>query len=156
MTAKEVLSQALLLDMEIDNKVQQVFQLRNRATKVNAVITGMPGCPIKNNDGFAGVIAKIVDLENDINESIDRLVDLKKAIISCIEQMPTQEYRVILSKKYVNGLSWEQIAVDMNYHIRYVMKLHHAALNEIDEIMPAKMKEDTKRHFLTSLDSDIM
>lgn len=138
MTAKEYLSQAFLLDMEIDNKVQQVYQLRGRATKVNSVMTGMPGCPIKNNDGFAGVIAKIVDLENEINDSIDRLVDLKKEIISCIERMPTQEYRVLLEKRYINGHSWERIAVDMNYNIRYVQKLHSLALIAIGDFIPDK------------------
>ena len=80
MTAKEYLGQAYRLDQRIDAKLEQVANLRALATKATATITDMPRSSSPNLQHMEGTIVKIVDLEQEINEDIDRLVDLKKEI----------------------------------------------------------------------------
>ena len=85
MTAKEYLGQAYRLDQRIDAKLEQVSNLRALATKATATISDMPRSSSPNLQHMESTILKIIDLEQEINEDIDRLVDLKKEITAAIK-----------------------------------------------------------------------
>ena len=77
------------------------------------------------------LIMKIVDLENEIDAAIDALVDLKRDIIQVINQVGNSEYRLLLEKRYLRCEPWEEIAVAMQYSLRYIHKLHGEALKVV-------------------------
>ena len=93
---------------------------------------------------MADAVCKIVDLQADINRDIDTLVDLKKEIMGVIKAVTNPEHQTLLEKRYLCFLSWEKIAVDMGYDLRYTHKLHIRALEEC--VIPALPEVDTKRH----------
>ncbi len=130
MTAKEYLSQARYLDMRINSKIQQVAALNDLATKATSTLTGMPHNPNHATSTMEEAIAKIIDLQSEINNDIDRLVDLKRDISGIIKTVGNTEYQTLLEKRYLCFLSWEQIAVDMKYDLRYLHKLHSRALKK--------------------------
>ena len=74
MTAKEYLSQAFHIDQRISSKLSQVMRLREAATNCTATLTDMPRPDSPSRQQMADTICKIVDLEREINEDIDRLV----------------------------------------------------------------------------------
>ena len=78
MTVKEYLSQAKFLDQRINSKIQQVASLNDLATKATSALTGMPRNPNHATSTMEEAIAKIIDLQSEINSDIDRLVDLKQ------------------------------------------------------------------------------
>lgn len=135
MNAKEYLGQAYRLDQRIDAKLEQVSSLNDLATKATTTITGMPKSPSQASSRLEATIAKIVDLQNDINRDIDNLVDLKRSIISLIKDIGNTEYQTILEKRYLCFMTWEQIAVDMNFSIHYLYKIHSQALDAADRVM---------------------
>ena len=45
-------------------------------------ITGMPGNPNRDRSRLEEVVVKIVDMENEVNDDIDRLIEAKKEIAS--------------------------------------------------------------------------
>ena len=128
MTAKEYLSQAYRLDQRIDSKIEQVASLNDLATKCTSTITGMPHNPSGSTSTMADTVCKIIDLQAEINRDIDALVDLKREIIGVIKAVDNPEYQTLLEKRYLCFLHWEQIAVDMNYGIDNIFKLHKKAL----------------------------
>ena len=128
MTAKEYLSQAYRLDQRINSKIEQVASLDELATKCTYTLTGMPGNPNRGNSTMADAVVKIIDLQNQINRDIDRLVDLKREIVEVIKAVEIPEYQTLLEKRYLCFMSWEKIAVDMNYSIDNVFKVHRKAL----------------------------
>ena len=144
MNTKTYLSQARYLDMRIKSKLQQVDSLNELATTCTSVLTGMPRNPSGSTSRMADAVCKIVDLQNDINRDIDKLVDLKKEIMGVIKAVVNPEHQTLLEKRYLCFLSWEKIAVDMGYDLRYTHKLHIRALEEC--IIPALTEVDTKRH----------
>ena len=75
MTAKEYLSQARFLDNRINSKIQQVSSLNELATKCTATISDMPKSQSISNSRLEDTVVKIVDLQEEINRDIDRLVD---------------------------------------------------------------------------------
>ena len=144
MTTKTYLSQARYLDMRIKSKLQQIDSLNELTTTCTSVLTGMPHNPSGSVSRMADAVCKIVDLQNDINRDIDTLVDLKKEIMGVIKAVANPEHQTLLEKRYLCFLSWEKIAVDMGYDLRYTHKLHIRALEEC--VIPALPEVDTKRH----------
>ena len=136
MTAKEYLLQAKFLDMRINSKIQQVEALNDLATSASSVLTGMPRNPNKATSKMADAVAKIVDLQAEINHDIDELVDLKKTISYTIKAVPSPELQTLLEKRYLCFQSWEIIAVDMNYSMQHLFRLHDKALKEITAFLP--------------------
>lgn len=136
MTAKDYLMQAKFLDMRINSKIQQVEALNDLATSASSVLTGMPRNPNKATSKMADAVAKIVDLQAEINHDIDELVDLKKAISYTIKAVPSPELQTLLEKRYLCFQSWEIIAVDMNYSMQHLFRLHDKALKEITAFLP--------------------
>ena len=144
MNTKTYLSQARYLDMRIKSKLQQVDSLNELATTCTSVLTGMPRNPSGSTSHMADAICKIVDLQAEINRDIDTLVDLKKEIMGVIKAVVNPEHQTLLEKRYLCFLSWEKIAVDMGYDLRYIHKLHTRALDECK--IPVLSEVDTKRH----------
>lgn len=139
MIAKEYLMQAKFLDMRINSKIQQIEALNDLATSATSVLTGMPHSPNKATSKMADAVAKIVDLQAEINHDIDMLVDLKREISSTIKAVPSSELQTLLEKRYLCFQSWEQIAVDMGYSMHHLYKLHNQALSIYDGFL----KQDT-------------
>ena len=131
MTAKEYLAQAYRLDQRINSKLEQVASLNELATKCTSTLTGMPHNPNRGTSTMADAIAKIVDLQAEINRDIDRLVDLKRDMVRAIKAVDNTEYQTLLEKRYLCFMSWEQIAVDMNYSLQHTFRLHDNALKKI-------------------------
>ena len=128
MTAKEYLSQARLLDTRINAKIQQVAALNDLATSTTATLSGMPHSPNRGSSKMADAVVKIVDLQHEINHDIDELVDLKQEITRRIKSIPNTEFQLVLEKRYLCFMPWEQIAVDMGYSIQHIYRLHDWAL----------------------------
>lgn len=131
MTAKEYLSQALLLDHRIDSKIEQIASLNALATKCTSAITGMPHNPSPSQSTMADAICKIVDLQELLKKDLSTLVDLKREIMGVINGIENDEYKTVLEKRYLCFLSWEQIAVDMGYEMSWLYRLHQRALEKV-------------------------
>lgn len=131
MTAKEYLSQAFRLDQRINSKIEQVASLNELATKCTSSLTGMPRNPNYATSTMADAVVKIIDLQTEINRDIYRLVSLKREIVTAIKAIENPEYQTLLEKRYLCFLTWEQIAVDMGYDLRWIYRIHKRALEKI-------------------------
>lgn len=134
MNTKEYLKQAFYLDKRINSKLEQVENLNTLATKANATLSDMPKSPNRGTSRLEETIVKIIDLQQEINKDIDKLVDLKAEIVRLIKKVENKELQAILEKRYLCFDSWEKIAVDMNYDIRHIHRLHNRGLKEISSL----------------------
>ena len=131
MTAKDYLGQAYRLDQRINSKLEQVLSLRDLTTKATATMSDMPGGGSRNVYKMQDIVAKIIDLENEINAEIDHLVDLKREIREVISAVKNLECQTLLELRYLCFKTWEQIAVEMNYSIQHIYRLRDKALTQI-------------------------
>ncbi|MGI6497266.1 MAG: DUF1492 domain-containing protein [Oscillospiraceae bacterium] len=134
MTAKEYLGQAYRLDQRINSKLEQVASLNELATKCTWALTGMPRSPSRRTSTMAEVVAKIVDLQTEINHDIDRLIDLKREMVKLIKSVDNTECQTLLELRYLCFKTWEQIAVDMGYTIDNVYRIHRKALSVVSAL----------------------
>ena len=137
MTARDYLSQAYRLDQRINSKLEQVESLNELATKVSSTLTGMPKNPNSATSTMADTVTKIIALQAEINNDIERLVDLKREMVAVIKAVLNTERQTLLELRYLCFKTWEQIAVEMNYTVRNVHLLHKEALKAV--VVPASL-----------------
>ena len=130
MTKKEFLNQYRNAEREIAIKLDEIVWLRAMATKVTQVLT-----PDKVKGGMENrreeSIAKIVDMEKEIGASIDNLKKIREQVECAINAIPDANQRDVLRLRYLNGKTWEQIAVQLEFSYQWVCKLHGRALQNI-------------------------
>ena len=130
---KDYLSQAFRIDQRIQSKMEQVASLNDLATRATVTYSDMPGRGTRNIHRMEDAILSIIELEAEINADICKLVDTKKDIVHKIKSVENPEYQTLLELRYLCFKSWEQIAVDMGYDLRWLYRLHHRALNAVIE-----------------------
>lgn len=131
MNAKQFLKQGFWLDEAINTKLESLTMLRSIATKTTATLSNDCVGGTRTLNKVEANVIKIIDLENSINDDIDELVDIKKGMMKYIKKIDSYEYRVLLEKRYLQHISWEQIAVDMGYSSQHIFRLHDEALKII-------------------------
>ena len=105
------------------------------ATKATAVINAMPRSTSPDAHRSQNVIAKIVDLENEVSGDLNELVDLKSNITHLIKSLQNRDYQTLLELRYLCFKPWEQVADSMGYSLHHLYKLHNAALDACGRLM---------------------
>ncbi len=135
MTAKEYLGQAYRLDQRINSKLQQVESLRSLTQKVTASYGGEPVSHSRNVTSLQDTIVRLMEAEEQVNRQIDELVNLKMDIAALIDRVRNESYRLILEKRYLCFLPWDEIGADMHYSSRWVRNVHERALEVVGKLL---------------------
>lgn len=138
MKSREYLGQAFYLDQRVNSKLEQIASLREIAMKTTSILTDSPLNTSINPYSMGDAISKIMDLENEINSDIDKLVDLKREIATLINGITTVEYKILLELRYLCFHTWEQIAEELGYNLRWIYRMHGKALNAFEVILSDK------------------
>lgn len=125
MDAKEYLSQALWLDRIINNKLEQQEEVRAKAERTTVDISQekVSGGNITKSPMEDSTV-KLADLSREIDDYVDRYVNLKVKIQNTISKLSDFRYILILEMRYLNNKAWDDIAMTIGYDTRYTMKLH--------------------------------
>lgn len=142
MKARDFLSQAYRIDQRINSKLEQVDSLNLLATKATSTLTGMPKNPNHATSTMADAVCEIIDIKNNLNDDLAKLLKCKISIIQIIQGVNNTEYRLILEKRYLSYQPWEDIAYDLNYSVSWVLKLHRKALRAVDAVIARKENEN--------------
>ena len=134
MTAKEYLEQIDKLDALIKNKLIELEQWKSVAFGITAQMGGDRVQSSGDQQKMASAIAKYIDIEREIDASIDRLVDLRNEVISTIEQLKKEEYE-LLHLVYVQQLSLRDAADKMSYSYSWATWAHGKALLNVQKII---------------------
>ena len=143
MRAKEYLSQALNLDHRINSKLEQLENLKTLAMRVTTNFAQEKVSGGKSLRGpFENTMAKIIDLENEINQEVDRFIELKQEIMDTISQVEDVNCQLVLENRYINGKSWEDISLKLGYSRSGVFRIHGEGLKEVNRILKKWTKMD--------------
>lgn len=141
MNAKEYLSQAFQLDQRINSKLEQVSMLRDLALKTTSVLQDDKVQSAKQQSPMESALVKLMSLEEEINNDIDQLIDLKRELTTFVSEMDNPSFRLLLELRYLSGSIWEEVAAIMGYDIRWVYRLHREALKEANRLLKSSSVE---------------
>lgn len=142
LTAKEYLSQAYRIDQRINSKLEQLENLRTLSRKTTVSYGSEPVSHTRNVTFMEDTIVRLIDLENEINADIDRLVDLKREIYDVLRHVQAPELQLLLELRYLCFKNWSEISVALDLDDRYVFKVHGRALDELTKIISLREVKD--------------
>lgn len=125
---KEELRQYRHLKREIEVIEQEIEGLRTSLLATPK----LDGTPKGNGrpDRMADTVAKIVDLVEVLNKSMWKMINLRADIEDCISCLPVDK-RLLMRLRYIEGLRWEAICVQMSYSWRQIHYIHNQILKQI-------------------------
>ena len=83
---------------------------------------------------LSDAIATLERYAERVNAKWDELINLRETAKKLIDTLKDGRYREVLTLRYLDGQSWEQVAVTMGYTYRGVTGLHGKALKAFGEI----------------------
>lgn len=128
---KERLNRYLELWADIEIKQQEIETLRSRAEKITNAISPLPGGG--NKKDFTLTVDRIIEIQEKIDKKVQQANEEREYIGRIIDAVKSPLHRRVLQRKYINGDTFEQIAVYENKtfkHIAYVV--HPQALAMIN------------------------
>ena len=113
-----------------DTILQEIEALRCQAARVTQALTGMPG---GGGDGQAipRAVERILEAQEKLQDQADRTAESRAQVADAIDGVADPLRRDILTRRYILGQRWEQIAADSNRDLRWMLRLHHRAVDEL-------------------------
>ena len=128
---KEKLKEYKHIKQERDNLATMIKELE--ATMYSPRVTRLDGMPHGaggNSSPIESMAAKHDELLQLYQEKVAELTAKLQTIEAAIEPLAPRE-RTLLRLYYINGLTWEQVCVAMNYGWTQVHRIHGRALQEL-------------------------
>lgn len=133
--AKEYLERIKWYDVMINSKLEELATLDSMVKRITPVMNTTGGGVSGNQDKLGDTIAKIVDLQAEINRDVDMFVDMKTEATALLKKITKAEHFQVLHKRYVQYESFEQIAMEMKYTYRGVCYIHGRALQAFGKVL---------------------
>lgn len=130
MGIKHQLKQIRLIDLEVKAKMEELDRLNNSFLKSPSLkeINVQESKVSLKDDAYV----KIINLNDYINEKVDKLIDLKYQLIQAIEQLDNSKERTIIWMKYISSKSWDDIAEELKISKTTLFILHDEAVKKIE------------------------
>ena len=133
MKTKDYLSQVSRLNKMINNKLSEIHQLRELSVSISAIGNDEKVQTSPNFDKIGTAIAKIDELENNLDKMIDEYLVKRERIIAQIDTMEEENVYQILFSRYIEKKTFEKIATEMEYSWRQIVRLHGKALQQFEK-----------------------
>ena len=132
MTTKEYLNQISRLDKMINNKLAEILQYRELAFGLSSVRSDMKVRTSPEIDRIGNAMVKLEKMEQKLDEMIDRYVDKKNHIVAQIDAMEDEMHYQVLFARYIEKKTFEKIAIELNYSLRQIARVHESALADFE------------------------
>lgn len=135
MKAKQFLLQIKHYDQIIEEKLEQVKNWQEAAVDVSVNYDGIKVQPSGNRDKIGNAVAKYVDIEDEIADTIYNSLLAREKIIEIIEQLSLEQYD-LLYKMYVKGMEIPEIkSTYKRVSIKRLNRIHDEALESVQNIL---------------------
>ena len=126
MTAKEYL-------MQYRGCMNRIHAIEAHLNELRAIAN-----QLRTEDGHSialdAAVANLVDMEQKTKQEVIRLKETGDGIIRTVKRVP-EPYGSLLYERYINGRTWEEIAVILNYSWRQTVRLHGVALVAVKDVI---------------------
>lgn len=137
MTPKEYLQQYQYSVKRARAALDHLHELQSMASRITPLYGGEGGGGQhqSGDEKMQNAVDKIIEAKNRVSDELEMLEATEREVVKTIDSVEDKTLRTLLYERYINGKTWEQIAVLMNYTYRRVTQLHGKALNAVCAIM---------------------
>lgn len=130
---KKQLKRILHLDNLIESKYRQLDELHQKILSIRG--TRYENDRVQRHrktDPVGDGVSAYVDLYNEIQKDVDKLVDLKRKARREINSLEPP-YSTVLEMRYLECMDWKTISCKLNYSISHIYRLHGEALEMLKD-----------------------
>jgi len=132
--AKQYLRKIKRLDSFVKAKEEEISEIRNRLESLGCTDYLVDRIQTFSNvDKIPDGIGKLMDLEKKYEKAIRDLYALKKEASDWIENMDNEDYKLLLTLRYLRFKTFEEIAVEMHFSFQWICELHKRALIQFEK-----------------------
>lgn len=126
----EYLSRYRKLGKRIEQLSTERAMWLSRACKTTQTISNMPKA--KNGaQGDSGKVAQYIEIGEEITRELRNLHRLRREIRTVIAALEDDTLQALMLYRYIDGMTFEEIAVKMNFSWRWTITLHGRALEKL-------------------------
>ena len=136
MTAKEYLLSIKQLERAIRLKKEEIEELRTLATSITVKTGEEPVQTSGTSDKVGNIVAKIVDLQRELEDSVIVFLNKREECIAILDKMQDIDEYEVLYRRYMQDMKWEEVANVMGYTSEYVRgTLHMNAIANFENFL---------------------
>lgn len=124
------LSRYRRMSKRIDRLLEEQSRWRERALKITPTLSQAPGGG-ESGSPIERPMDKVLEIDVEINREIDTLQTIRQEIRETLNQLEDESLKLLMEYRYIDGMTWEQIAVKMHYSYMQICRLHGRALKTI-------------------------
>lgn len=128
MDTKQYLGQIKRLEMQIQNKLAEIYQLRTMAESITVATDKESVKSSGDKDKLGCIMARIVDMENEV----DKMIDKRCNIVAQIDGMEDTESYDVLAKVYILDRDLKAIAIEKGIAYKTFSRNYNKALKEFE------------------------
>ena len=137
MTPKNYLQQYGHAVLRAEAAMEHLEKLQSMATRITPNYGGEGGGSHQSGDEkLVDAVSKIIEAKNRVSDELEMLEATEHEVIETINNVEDSTLSMLLYERYINGKTFEAIAVQMNfcyYHI--VHRLHPKALKAVKMLL---------------------
>ena len=137
MNSKEYLNQVKYLSDIIYKKNRLIEILKDAEINISPVLKDICVSGTRDSHSREAIIAKRIDLENEVKANTEKLEAVSADIISTIKNLDDDEYAIVFNK-HVECRSWDAIADELYISVATVRRKYCKALGKIEKILEFK------------------
>ena len=126
----EWLSRFRKSEQELSRLYGELERWNSKAEKVTQRISPMPP-GARSGDKVQDCVELISAVKRNINREIVKQCHVRNDITAAIESVSDETLRLLLELRYIDGLTWEKIAVKLNYSYMHICRLHGKAISQL-------------------------
>ena len=128
---KEDLKEYTSIKKELTQIQFKLKELEERKSSIKSmIISDINVQTSHNNNSIENLLIKIEECIEEYNKKEIELYNKQLEIENCINSLDATE-RIIARSRYIEGKTFEQIAVDLNYSWRHTIRIHGKILQKI-------------------------
>lgn len=132
MTAGEYLEQGRRLEKMIRLQKHELMELRELSEGISSPGFEEHYSAGKNTQSpFEKVMMRIMDMEEKMAGTLDRLLSFKQEILQVIGSVEDRDQRMVLHYRYLCNWTWNRIGEELNWDERTVRRIHQRALENV-------------------------
>lgn len=134
MTAKEWLNRGFKLNREIEQLVEAKQRAEALARKAVPSVSGKSIQTSRKNI-TEGKLVSYSEYTGLIYRRVNALFDVQQEIVEAVGRVEPPLLRALLTARYINYKTWDEIAAELGYDLRWVHRLHREALEQIGRVL---------------------
>lgn len=133
MDAKKLLREYRNILREIERIEDELATWQARAEKCTTSFSAVPGGG-GDGDKIQVAVEQMDAIREKLNARLVKLTDARDNAERIIKSVSDLRLRLILEYRYIDGLTYDEIGLRMNYSFRQIFRLHKWALSEAEKM----------------------